>query len=203
MSGSRRAPATLAHDWPKLLGREARAEVQERLDRGCNLNHGGPAQLACRRTKSALYVMLQCLTCGAALGAAFRRDDHPDWASYPAFDDDIRPTWEAADRERRSTEWEQGRAERQANYAAFLLTHEWRRLRAKVLKRAGYLCEACVDQEATEVHHRTYAMGWAPPAWCLAAVCGDCHVRFTDPDDDWGPRTLLGRTYNPDSGDAS
>lgn len=71
---------------------------------------------------------------------------------------------------------EQRREERRRRYAAWLQTSpEWRRIRARVLRRAGHTCECCLDAEARDVHHETYDMGVLPPAWLLRAVCRTCH----------------------------
>jgi hypothetical protein len=64
-------------------------------------------------------------------------------------------------------------------YSRFLSSRAWKSLKALVLKRAGYICEACMVKAATSVHHTDgYSAGRLPPAWMLRAVCSDCHQRF-------------------------
>ena len=57
----------------------------------------------------------------------------------------------------------------------FLRSPEWRELRSRVLKRAAFVCEACLIQHATDVHHLRYGLNCLPPAWDLRAVCRGCH----------------------------
>lgn len=60
-------------------------------------------------------------------------------------------------------------------YERDLASDEWRRRREKVLARAGYQCEGCLINEATEVHHIDYSHVGAEYAWELRAVCSRCH----------------------------
>ena len=56
----------------------------------------------------------------------------------------------------------------------------WRHMRWKVLRRAGGLCEGCLEREATEVHHVAYTpdkLG-SEPAFNLRALCSPCHRRI-------------------------
>jgi hypothetical protein len=87
--------------------------------------------------------------------------------------------WHAAkwDRYKALTEQaEQARDARwQAWYSAYLLTPEWRARRAKVLKRAGGVCEGCLGRPATQVHHLTYERVGREMLFDLVAICDDCH----------------------------
>lgn len=186
---------TLAHKWPSRLSPEARCRVQRALEVGCN-GYGcerSPAASLVRRVIAggAVQVLLQCSTCGKALGGAHKRDQHPDWADYPLWDADLRAAFDytLTDRFRedqearfavlavRSTEWFQ-------HYDAYLDTPLWRARRQRVLQRAKWLCEGCGDREATQAHHLRYPRDCVPgsPEWTaqeklfdLVAVCDRCH----------------------------
>lgn len=41
-------------------------------------------------------------------------------------------------------------------YGEYLLSELWRRIRAKILRRDGYLCRFCSKARATVVHHGSY-----------------------------------------------
>lgn len=75
----------------------------------------------------------------------------------------------------RSAEYEQRRKERDAQYSAYLLSPQWKARRAKVMKRAGGICEACLERRATQVHHLTYARIFNEPCFDLRAICDPCH----------------------------
>jgi 5-methylcytosine-specific restriction protein A len=68
------------------------------------------------------------------------------------------------------------------DYERWLRSKEWKELRLRVLKRDNYVCQACRSEDpqhrATTAHHLTMRYGFAPPLWCLVAVCASCHSRF-------------------------
>jgi len=91
----------------------------------------------------------------------------------------------------RITEWARQDREREESrklwwqrYNAYLISPEWRRKRALVLKRAGGICEGCGDKGAIQVHHLKYPTDCWPGSadWIakeklfdLRAVCIACH----------------------------
>jgi hypothetical protein len=93
-----------------------------------------------------------------------------------------------AERDRRYAaelaERERQRAEERAVwfrwYSAYLLTPEWRRRRAAVLKRDGGICQACLVAPATQVHHLTYQHVGREPLFELTSVCDACHDAIHD-----------------------
>jgi 5-methylcytosine-specific restriction endonuclease McrA len=131
-----------------------------------------------RLAGGAQRVMRQCRICGHANGNGVRLADHPGFASYPVFDENLRNNWWAAQAAARQSE----HAARAASYAEWLETSpEWLALRQDVLERDQRRCAACLTREATEVHHQTYAYGWLPPAFELQSVCRECHARLHGP----------------------
>lgn len=144
-------------------------------------------RLVKRRNAAGVYLLgVQCDGCGKFYSRGVKRTDHPGWASYLDFD----PNRRAGFSQEMRQEYESSRAtqlaERRREYAHWLATSsEWQDIRIKVLERADFRCEACLENEATQVHHTTYAASVLPPAWLLKAVCGDCHERMHDDDDAW------------------
>jgi hypothetical protein len=171
----------LSHEWPEGLTEAARQRVRDQLDAGCQCSATAARLVQRRIAGDAITIYVQCAGCGASLGGPHKRDQHPDWAAYPLWSDEQRDAYwaeQVAQREAEQAAWLAARPERQADYAGFLETSEWRRLRRLVFARANYRCEACLVNGAVEVHHRTYEFGWLPPAFCLVAVCGPCHARL-------------------------
>jgi len=67
-------------------------------------------------------------------------------------------------------------------YNAYLNGPVWRAKRDAVMRRAGNLCEGCLNAKATEVHHLTYDHVFNEPLWDLRATCHTCHERVTELD---------------------
>lgn len=185
-------PLALSHPLPRLLG-NGRKALDLALQRGCWC---GSATATLKRrliANSTVRVELQCDYCGRSVGGPLKRAEHPFFLDYPVWDDGKAEAFWAKYREEADSRFaalQKQRAEelarRRADYHAWLRqSPEWRRIRAAVLRRAGYTCEACLAVPAEHVHHDTYAFGRLPPAWCLRAVCGDCHDRLHTDGDDW------------------
>ncbi len=92
--------------------------------------------------------------------------------------------------ERMRAEYERQRLEREAQkaeenekwwawYDEYLKSSQWRAVRRRVLDRSGGLCEGCLHEQATEVHHTTYAHVGHEFMWELRAICRTCHDRIT------------------------
>lgn len=63
-------------------------------------------------------------------------------------------------------------------YNQYLDSPEWRRKRELVLKRDNYLCQCCLKNTATQVHHKSYEfvdLEGGEPAFDLVAICTPCH----------------------------
>ena len=60
-------------------------------------------------------------------------------------------------------------------YRQYLTTTEWRERRWRVMQRAGYICEGCGTERATQVHHLTYDRVGREMLFDLVAICDDCH----------------------------
>ena len=57
----------------------------------------------------------------------------------------------------------------------YLQTSQWKNIRQKVLKRDNFLCQGCLENRATEVHHLTYDNWKNELMFELISVCFDCH----------------------------
>lgn len=67
--------------------------------------------------------------------------------------------------------------EKRALHAEYLLTDGWKARRKLVMERAGWVCEGCRINRATQVHHLTYDNWGSEFLWELVAICGECHGR--------------------------
>lgn len=64
----------------------------------------------------------------------------------------------------------------------YLKSTTWQEKREEVLRRDGYLCQACLKRKATEVHHLTYDHYKNEPLYELISVCHSCHQAITEID---------------------
>lgn len=66
-------------------------------------------------------------------------------------------------------------------YRQYLKSDTWAELRRRVLERDKHLCQGCLKNRATQVHHRTYQNLGREFAFELEAVCESCHERIHGP----------------------
>ena len=157
--------ADMEAHWQSLCQHE-KAEIRRRPARG-----------------GAVHFYRQCLTCGESVGSAVGRANVPSEAL--PWDDVLGPRYRAKkDAERKAITQKHVRIQREGeagfwkNYNEYLKTDEWRAKRAKVIERAGSLCEGCRQRPASQVHHLTYKHVFAEFMFELVAVCDECHDRL-------------------------
>lgn len=66
-------------------------------------------------------------------------------------------------------------------YAQYLQTDEWKQKREMVMLRDKYLCQCCMKNAATQVHHKSYEFvdfTGLEPCFDLVAICKDCHEKL-------------------------
>lgn len=64
---------------------------------------------------------------------------------------------------------------KRVEYIAYLKGESWQELRRRVLERDNYLCQACLNKDAQDVHHITYANFGKEFCFELMSICRDCH----------------------------
>jgi 5-methylcytosine-specific restriction endonuclease McrA len=144
----------------------------------------------------------QCMNCGARVGNAVKAGTITE-AIY-AFDEDFRVRKEEecrVMRESRRQAMRDAEADQSKawwdDYDAFMQSDEWREIRLRVLHRDKRICQSCLTEPATQVHHLSYnRLGEGRsvadvPAWDLAAICTTCHQRIHP------HRTILNKGYEP------
>jgi len=63
-------------------------------------------------------------------------------------------------------------------YKDYLKSTEWREKRRLVLDRCNNICEGCMREVASEVHHLTYVNVGKEFLFELIGICVDCHKRI-------------------------
>lgn len=64
----------------------------------------------------------------------------------------------------------------QRKYHEYLKTENWKVKRDLVLKRDKHICQGCLTNEATEVHHLTYENIFNEFVFELISLCNNCHL---------------------------
>ena len=121
----------------------------------------------------------QCLDCGQRAGKDWLPQDRVNMKEVQPFDAALeeqgakqqQAIW-AAKRERESVQ-------RHLDYERYIQdSDDWQMIRTKVMRRDNYLCQACLEEPATQVHHKSYAHLYDEWMWELVSVCQPCHEKI-------------------------
>lgn len=141
---------------------------------------------------NSIQVRNQCKNCGGVRPQSLGGFTKEERESLPLVDQSARDNryneqstgsrrfWESI-RVRKNDRFEVERQQRQALYHEYLATPEWGKKRDAVLKRDEYKCQACLENYATQVHHKSYQfvdLKGNEPAFDLVAICVPCHEKI-------------------------
>jgi 5-methylcytosine-specific restriction endonuclease McrA len=79
--------------------------------------------------------------------------------------------------------WSDEKAEWFRKYNNYLNSTIWLHKRLAILKRDDYLCQCCLTNVATQVHHKSYQFvdfKGSEPAFDLESICRPCHDNIED-----------------------
>ena len=65
------------------------------------------------------------------------------------------------------------------NYARYLKSETWIRIREKAIEEFGACCEVCKSENGIEIHHKAYpeVLGTEPTSY-LMVLCHRCHSTY-------------------------
>lgn len=146
----------------------------------------------CRFTKSNGVVEYrnQCARCGsivkvirhADVGSEMIAQGIRPGSTLPAWDESLRESWwqQRAERAQQqySDQCKASDAEWWERYETHMKSSKWRATAAKVMKRAGGICEGCGIASPRHVHHLTYERFGDEMLFDLVALCPDCHQKL-------------------------
>lgn len=136
----------------------------------------------------------QCMGCGKIVSNMIKASlatgqELPfDQELYTKNKESWRNAWEEQvrqqkeERDRRVAELQAEWEEKKKAYKRYLGSPEWKAKAEKVLARDKYLCQACLERTAIQVHHLTYRHIFNEPLFDLISVCGVCHKSITEMD---------------------
>lgn len=67
---------------------------------------------------------------------------------------------------------------RKEKYNEYLKSDEWYRIRQIVLERDKFICQGCLKNRATDVHHKNYDNLFNEVLFDLVSVCRTCHLKI-------------------------
>ena len=154
-----------------------RQELDEWRSKDCDHN----SSTIRRRTvaNGAKRYEKQCDRCGRSQSQPIKSNLAPDncepWNDEASrtYDDERSGTYESILHRHLEIQKRRGR-----EYETYLRSSSWEVKRQKVLSRADYVCEGCLDRPATQVHHLTYEHIKKEFLFELVAVCEQCHERI-------------------------
>jgi 5-methylcytosine-specific restriction endonuclease McrA len=140
----------------------------------------------------SIQIRNQCKNCGKVGGTALGGYTPQQKNELPPLDQDARESNDELRSEitkryynklndLRQLRFSKQKSDWFAQYQVYLESPEWKALRMQVLKRDKYLCQACLDAYATQVHHKSYEfvdLKGSEPAFDLVAVCTPCHNKI-------------------------
>jgi hypothetical protein len=129
------------------------------------------------------YVLrMQCFTCYQLNGKAFKKTEVSNFDSLIEAMPEMtmNERWQEKDRFIKFINENKYRIS-QNNYSIYLSSDEWKAKRKEVLKRDSYICQGCLTENATEVHHTTYSNIGNELYYQLVSLCSDCHERVHNP----------------------
>lgn len=130
-------------------------------------------------SESGSYLLRQqCKKCGKSVSNGMKHSLVKDVNSLPLFDESLvdleyRFRIEARDSfelKRNESAFEE--------YNRYLNSDKWKLKREKVFERDKNLCQACLTNKATQVHHLTYQNIYDEPLFELISVCARCHDKI-------------------------
>lgn len=147
-----------------------------------------PNQLFVRhKSGNGTQIRIQCFNCGK-LGtkAQNRKEINVDIETLKFSDLEF----DSARKQKFSNDWniawDEFKRQRKEHFlfyhSNYLMSERWKIKRELVLKRDNNICQSCLQNKATQVHHLDYNYHMNEPLYRLISVCRRCHEIITTMD---------------------
>lgn len=136
------------------------------------------------QSNGSVHFCRQCQTCGYKTTSIKREEViklHPDLDNIPLYDPELAKGWER----RQSEMWREIRESLRKSafdpithtekYHRYLQSSEWVEKKIRIWNRDKGICQACLEAQGAEVHHKTYDHVFYEPLFDLELVCRKCH----------------------------
>lgn len=132
--------------------------------------------------QKGVQLRMQCFNCGDMNSGAIKKSTVPDFNALPVANENKRENkWELHNEERtKFINWinEKRKSALKEGYDEYLNSEKWKSLRLKILERDKNICQACLINKATQVHHLTYERFTDECCFDLVSVCVPCHNKI-------------------------
>ncbi|MDR6546678.1 ATP-dependent 26S proteasome regulatory subunit [Chryseobacterium rhizosphaerae] len=142
-----------------------------------------------KHRNNTLHLGKQCLNCGLLEGKALPKNTVENFENLPLIDEKLIKIREEGSSVREIFEElhnYQAKVSKESIINNFFIEHskylqssKWKEKRTLVLKRDNYVCQSCLQETATEVHHKSYKFWKNEPLFDLISVCKNCHTEIT------------------------
>ncbi len=138
-------------------------------------------------TGNRIQVRKQCKNCGYSGGNSLKMADF-DLNILPIRDDELEQKYNLIASQERSEfndVFEKFRTEnytienKHPGYNDYINSEDWKKKRIVVLNRDKHICQSCLSEVATQVHHLNYKHLFNEPLFDLVSVCKRCHDIIT------------------------
>ena len=122
------------------------------------------------------HIKRQCSNCGYVSNKLIQKHTVKEWPNIPELNEEIIDSEERMaialelSKNRQKISRKEGLNLFLQAHSKYLKTNEWKRKRELVLKRDKYLCQSCLEQTATEVHHLSYKFWKNEPLFDLVSL---------------------------------
>lgn len=159
-------------------------------DKVCE-NHN-PVYVKFTHQNNSIHIRKQCMSCGKIDSKYYQKESLNNWEAFPMADLSHRKLNENIDYTKiqevfKRYDTKSKEVNKNVNFNKFLEEHtqylkteDWKKRRTLVLKRDNYLCQSCLENKATEVHHKSYRYWKNEPLFELISVCNNCHEIITN-----------------------
>jgi 5-methylcytosine-specific restriction endonuclease McrA len=131
------------------------------------------------KSNNTYFLVKQCMTCGEANNSSVKFSLVPNHEILKWFSVELNEKYYENKRSIYLIEKQTEKEEWLKNYSIYLNSQQWKNKRIKVLERDRYLCQACLNNRANEVHHLTYKHVFNEPLFELISICKPCHDKLT------------------------
>jgi len=128
-----------------------------------------------------IFIVKQCSNCNYQPSGKYKKSDIEN-LDYKINIGEIKESlpdtnWEEY-RVYRNFELNQEGLKRREEYNDYLKSDKWYKIRQVVLERDNFLCQGCLENRATDVHHKNYNTLFNEVLFDLISVCRTCHLKI-------------------------
>lgn len=127
----------------------------------------------------------QCQNCGETKGTAIKKSKYPKKSltlfSHQLREDTVELQIKFTEKikEINNRDREEKAHKYWYDYNEYLNSDEWKKKRELIFNRDNNICQSCLKNPATEVHHLDGQFRFNEPLFSLKAVCSECHEIIT------------------------